>query len=43
MAEETPEVAAVAATVTPAEPEVLTERKPKEEAAEAGKKEREKK
>jgi len=42
-AEETPEVAAVAVTATPAEPEVLTERKPKEEAAEAGKKEREKK
>jgi large subunit ribosomal protein L25 len=42
-AEETPEVAAVAATAAPAEPEVLTERKPKEEAAEAGKKEREKK
>ena len=39
MAEETPEVAAVAATATPAEPEVLTERKPKEE-AEAGKKEK---
>ncbi len=43
MAEETPEVAAVAATAAPAEPEVLTERKPKEEAPEAGKKEREKK
>ncbi len=43
MAEETPEVAAVAATAAPAEPEVLTERKPKEEVPEAGKKEREKK
>ena len=39
-AEETPEPAAVVATAAPAEPEVLTERKPKEEAAEAGKKEK---
>jgi large subunit ribosomal protein L25 len=46
MAEETPEVAAaaVAAAATPAEPEVLTERKPKEGEAEApARKEREKK
>ena len=40
MAEETPEVAPVTAAAAPAEPEVLTERKPKEGEAEAGKKEK---